>query len=185
MNASATTYGRSKPLSLEDMPTEILEQIASHLCGYPDSTIYIKRRTGTEFHQTDLYNGQVRQAWTVTGYPTALLLVNRRISEIVFSQLWRSTAFVLNLSSSDSLCFLKYALSDRQRAALRRIRLTRFMLSWEDPVGHDIWLTEHKREPAFYAKLASKLPNVPRVTNLVAHLQSRHPAVQALAEVSA
>ncbi|GAM86677.1 hypothetical protein ANO11243_046950 [Dothideomycetidae sp. 11243] len=181
MDAVSRTSTRSRPLTLDDLPTEILEQIASHLCGAPDSTIYVKRRPGTEFQQTDLHNGRIRHHWTVSGYPLALLQVNRRISEIVFSQLWRETAFILSLSSSDALCFLKYALSERQRVALRRIRLPRFMLSWEDPVGHDIWLTEHKREPAFYKKLATKLPNVPRVANLVAHLESRHPAVQVLA----
>ena len=178
--ARGATMLRSKPLTLDDMPTEILEQIAGHLCGAPDATVVVSRRRGTSFSQSDIHTGIVREHFTATGYPSALLLVNRRISEIVFSQLWRETGFVLNLASSDALCFLKWALSDRQRAALRRIRLPRFMLSWDDPVGHDIWLAEHKREPAFHAQMA-KAADMPRVANLVAHLLERHPAVQAMA----
>ncbi|KAF4548967.1 Hypothetical protein D9617_24g016810 [Elsinoe fawcettii] len=166
----------SRKLTLDDLPTEILCKIAGFLCDKSDSTVYVKRRAGTSFTQSDLTSGVARKCWTVSGYPLALLQVNRTLHAAVARQLWYQTVFVLSLSSSDTLIFLKYALSAAQRAALQRIRLTRFMLSWEDGVGDDIWLAAHRREPAFHARIESKR-HAKRVENLVDHLQSRHLAI--------
>ncbi|PNS17546.1 hypothetical protein CAC42_8089 [Sphaceloma murrayae] len=162
--------------TLDDLPTEILCKIAGYLCADSDSTIYVKRRSSTSYAQSDLYDGGARTCWTVSGYPLSLLKVSRTLHAAVSRQLWYQTVFVLSLSSSDTLIFLKYALSASQRVALQRIRLTRFMLSWEDGVGDDIWLAKHRREPAFHKGLAGKV-HEERVDNLVDHLQRRHVAI--------
>ncbi|KAG8623575.1 hypothetical protein KVT40_008551 [Elsinoe batatas] len=166
----------SRATTLDDLPTEILCKIAGYLCADSDSTVYVKRRPSTSFSQSDLTTGAARTCWSVSGYPLALLQVNRTLHAAVARQLWYQTVFVLSLSSSDTLIFLKYALSAAQRMALQRIRLTRFMLSWEDGVGDDIWLAAHRREPAFHARLGGKV-HKERVMNLVDHLQSRHVAI--------
>ena len=174
-NKSANT--KKHGANLGDLPTEILEQIFGYLYGSSDKVIHINRAPGSsDFSTKDLVNGDIRRKWTAHAYPKSLFLVNRRISAIAFDRLWSETTFVLSLSSTDSLCFLKYALSERQRVALRRIRFTRFMLSWEDGVGDDIWLTGRKQAPAFLANIAT-LPDVPRVNNLVTHLHQRNALV--------
>lgn len=172
---SSTTKQGTGP-TLDDLPTEILCKIAGYLCADSDSTVYVERRSSTSYQQSDLYDGTARKCWSVSGYPLALLKVNRTLHAAVSRQLWYQTVFVLSLSSSDTLIFLKYALSPSQRVALQRIRLTRFMLSWEDGVGDDIWLAAHRREPAFHAQLPAK-SHLERVNNLVDHLQRRHVAI--------
>lgn len=163
-----------RPASLLCLPTEILDQIIGYLSGSTSKIIYVTRAPGShDFEPTDLHDGAIRRKWAAHGYPHALFLVNRRISEIAFARVWSDTAVILSLSATDALCFLKYALSERQRTALRRIRFTRFMLSWEDAVGDDIWLSEWKRAPAFFAEVAVS-PGAPRVNVLVKHLQVQY-----------
>ena len=179
---SSAVYPRQKPLTLTDLPTEILEQIISHaLPQETNQSVYITRQRGSpDFSPQDLVNGDIRRKWSASAYPLDLLSINRRISDIAFAIIWREMAFVLSLSSTDALCFLTHALSTRQRSALRRIRLTRFMLSAEDGVGDDIWLGGRSRAPAFLAKRDDAdqyRADVPRVEGLVAHLQARHPAL--------
>ena len=172
---------KPSPLTLPDLPTEILEQILSY-CIRPaeNAKVIISRRpTLTDTTPSTIHH---HSTWSVQGYPYALLLINRRVSAIAFSLLWRSTAFILSLSPADALCFLAHTLSPRQRAALRRIRLTRFMLSVQDAVGDDIWLGGGRRPPAFLAMLEGPVrgggePGVPRVECLVARLQAFQPAV--------
>ena len=173
--------------TLTDLPTELLEQIFSHCCGSVQNTVNITRKANSpDFAPSDLTDGSIRHKWTSQNYPLALLLTSRRVHDITYSLVWRETAFILSMSATDALCFLKYALSERQRAALRRIRFTRFMLSWEDGIGDDIWLSERKRAPAFLAALVGGRNQAAinestgygtRMNGLVAHLQCQTKAL--------
>lgn len=183
---TSAIYPRKTPLTLSDLPTEILDQIISYyLASSTNNTVFISRsKPSTPITSTDLATGDVRRKWTASSYPLNLLLINRRLSEVAFAQIWRETAFILSLSSTDALCFLKYALSPRQRAALRRIRLTRFMLSADAGVGDDIWLSGRRVGPLFLSDseqetVAAQEKRVEerRVDSLVKHLQARHPVV--------
>jgi len=173
---TSAIYPRKTPLTLSDLPTEILDQIISYyLASTTSNTVYISRsKPSTAISATDLSTGSVRQKFSATSYPVNLLLINRRLSEVAFAQIWRETAFILSLSSTDALCFLKYALSPRQRAALRRIRLTRFMLSAEAGVGDDIWLSGRRVAGPLFLK---EQEEEKRVDSLVKHLMARHPVV--------
>jgi len=180
---TSAIYPRKTPLTLSDLPTEILDQIISYyLAASNNNTVFISRsKPSSPITSTDLATGDVRRKWTASSYPVELLLINRRLSEVAFAQIWRETAFILSLSSTDALCFLKYALSPRQRAALRRIRLTRFMLSAEAGVGDDIWLSGRRvGGPLFLSEetmAEEKRVEERRVDSLVKHLQARHPVV--------
>jgi len=192
-NSLLPALHKTHTTTLTDLPTEVLEQIFGYCCGSIQNTVNITRKPDSpDFLPADLVDGSIRRKWTSADYPLALLLTNRRIHDITFSLVWRETAFILSVSATDALCFLKYALSERQRAALRRIRFTRFMLSWEDGVGDDIWLSERKRAPAFLAGLVDRVANTSqsqsqsqavdvarasRMNGLVEYLQSTTRAV--------
>jgi len=178
---TSAIYPRKTPLTLSDLPTEILDHIISYyLASTTSNKVYITRsKPSSPISATDLSSGSVREKFSASSFPTTLLLINRRLSEVAFAQIWRETAFILQLSSTDALCFLKYALSPRQRAALRRIRLTRFMLSAQAGVGDDIWLSGRRvAGPLFLAsKQEEQIAEEKRVDSLVKHLMARHPVV--------
>lgn len=187
---------QSSKTGLMDLPTEIVDQIISYAlpCTSTSSTnepvITVARKPDeSPCTATDIETEAVRTKWTVKGYPAALFAVNHTISAIAFRRVWADCAVIVNLTSADALCFLKYALSERQRAAMRRVRFPRFMLSWRDPVGQDVWLNERMQAPAFIAEQEARLecevveqelvvikpvrPSLSRMQSLVSHLQTR------------
>ncbi|GAB7352705.1 hypothetical protein MBLNU459_g3062t2 [Dothideomycetes sp. NU459] len=188
--------------TLMDLPTEILDQIVAYTL--PSSTsshepiVTITRKSSEPAcTAADIDSGAVRTKWTVSAYPSALFLVNHTLSAIAFHRVWADCAVNISCTSADALCFLKYALSDRQRGAMRRVRFPKFMLSWQDPVGEDVWLADSRgaREPGFLAQLDQEQqqdhaeeaveeeeeegqprpqrPGLSRMQSLVSHLQTR------------
>lgn len=185
-----------------DLPTEILDQIVSYTLPSADEPLVTVTRKSSESACTaeDISSGAVRSKWSVAGYPTSLFLVNHTLSAIAFHRVWADCAVNISCTSADALCFLKYALSERQRGAMRRVRFPKFMLSWQDPVGEDVWLADSKgaKEPGFLAQVEQELqgemveedeeeevfveekpqrPSLSRMQSLVSHLQTRAPAL--------
>lgn len=138
--------------SLMDLPNEILDTIIGYAISpsspaAADSVINVLRRETEEAcTAADIESGAVVSKWKTTGYPSALFLVNHTLSAIAFRRVWADSAVNISLTSADALCFLKYAISERQRVAMRRVRFPKIMLSWTDPVGQDVWLRESARE---------------------------------------
>lgn len=180
------------PTSLMDLPNEVLDTIIAYAIA-PSSqhptqdAITISRKPSEDAcTASDIASGKVVHKWHVRNYPSNLFLVNHTISAIAFHRLWSDLPVNVSLTASDSLCFLKYALSDRQRAAMRRVRFPKFILSWADPVGQDVWLKETAREhrptPGFVqdvertrAEAADEVavPVETRMQSLVGLLQTR------------
>lgn len=149
---AAKQHGEEKKAGLMDLPTEILDTIMGYAIIPSESTlsepvITVKRRENEEAcTASDIESGAVVNKWDITGYPSALFLVNHTFSAIAFHRVWADCAVNISLTSADALCFLKYAISERQRAAMRRVRFPKIMLSWTDPVGEDVWLRENAKD---------------------------------------
>ena len=181
-----------------DLPTEILDTIIGYAITAPTSTsveptITVRRKDGEEAcTAADIENGAVVTKWTVANYPSSLFLVNHTLSAIAFHRVWADSAVNISLTAADALCFLKYAISERQRMAMRRVRFMKIMLSWSDPVGGDVWLRENAKEgrtaPGFVQDEERKMierasacaseeetvrPSVSRMQSLVGLLQTR------------
>lgn len=182
---------QQKKASLMDLPNEILDTIVGYaiapstLSSATENIITVSRKQSeTACTAADIETGAVVHKWDVTNYPSNLFLVNHTLSAIAFHRVWSDMAVNISLTTSDSLCFLKYALSERQRAAMRRVRFPRFMLSWADPVGKDVWLREGARHgriaPGFVvdeerkrAEEVAVQPSMSRMQSLVGLLQTR------------
>lgn len=191
-----------KKTSLMDLPNEILDTIVGYAITPSSSnpsepTITVKRKETEEACTAqDIESGAVVNKWAVSGYPTPLFLVNHTFSAIAFHRVWADSAVDISLTTADSLCFLAYAISERQRMAMRRVRFSKIMLSWSDPVGQDVWLRENAREgrdaPGFVRDEEMKMkaleatastnvaieqrparPTVSRMQSLVGLLQTR------------
>ncbi|KAL1297630.1 hypothetical protein AAFC00_006187 [Neodothiora populina] len=147
---AAIAEDEEKKASLMDLPTEILDTIIGYAItpsSADEPVISVKRKeTESPCTASDISSGAVVHKWHVGGYPSSLFLVNHTISAIAFRRTWSDSAVDISLSTADALCFLKYALSERQRCAMRRVRFPKFMLSWADPVGKDVWLRESRRD---------------------------------------
>lgn len=174
--------------NLMDMPTEILDTIIGYVItpsAQSDPVITVKRNESeSACTAADIESGHVVRKWDISGYPSALFLVNHTISATAFHRVWADSAVNISLSSADALCFLKYALSERQRVAMRRVRFSKIMLSWADPVGKDVWLREGARDgktaPGFVqeeerkrAAVEEATPTISRMQSLVGLLQTR------------
>lgn len=132
--------------SLMDLPTEILDTIVGYAitpAGSDEPVIDIRRKETEEAcTAADIDSGAVVSKWSVSNYPSNLFLVNHTISAIAFRRVWADSAVNICLTTTDAFCFLIHALSERQRAAMRRARFPKIMLSWTDPIGKDVWLRE-------------------------------------------
>lgn len=132
-------------MQLLDLPIELLDLIILNCVTTEPMTVTLAP-TASSLTRSLFPFVSRRKRYTVTNYPYDLLLINCLISRLAFEHIWTEKSLIISLTPSDTLCFLLHGLSQRQKDALCKIQLPRFLLSWSFPVNSDIWLIAGKEE---------------------------------------
>ncbi|KAI4724184.1 hypothetical protein E4T49_08084 [Aureobasidium sp. EXF-10728] len=132
-------------VGLLDLPIELLDLIVLYCVTTEPMTVSLAP-TASSLTRSLFPFVSRRKRYTTTNYPYNLLLVNRLISRLAFGHIWTRKSLVISLTPSDTLCFLLHGLSQRQKDALCKVQLPRFLLSWSFPVNSDIWLIAGKEK---------------------------------------
>lgn len=143
LHATMHSFSSVKRPGLMDLPTELLDQIVRYSITTEPITVSLAPTSGSMTRNL-IPSVSRRKRYRVINYPYSLLLTNHLLSRLAFKYTWSRKPLLLSLTAAHALCFLQHELSPRQKEALCRVRLPRFLLSWTWPVNSDIWLIPGK-----------------------------------------